>query len=92
MAQEVVVCLGRTAAQSLIGGHVSMERQRGRFFSGPFAPRILLTYHLSSILRAADHRTRDRLFGHLVKDLQKQELLKGRFRTRRMSPGGPIKE
>jgi uracil-DNA glycosylase len=68
---EIVVCLGRTAAQSLIGGQVSMEQQRGHFFSSPFASRILLTYHPSSILRARDHVTRDRLFGLLVEDLKK---------------------
>jgi DNA polymerase len=67
---EIVVCLGRTAAQSLIGGQVSVEQQRGRFFSSPFAPRILLTYHPSSILRAVDDRTRDLLFGRLVEDLR----------------------
>jgi DNA polymerase len=68
---EIVVCLGRTAAQSLIGGHVSLEQQRGQFFSSPFASRILLTYHPSSILRAADHQSRDRLFGYLVGDLKR---------------------
>ena len=71
---EIVVCLGRTAAQSLIGGQLSMERQRGRFFSSPFSSRILLTYHPSSILRARDRMTQDRLFGLLVEDLKKAVL------------------
>ena len=67
---EVVVCLGRTAAQSLIGGQVSVEQQRGRFFSSPFSSRMLLTYHPSSILRARDRVTQDRLFTLLVQDLK----------------------
>ena len=67
---QVVVCLGRTAAQSLIGGQVSVEQQRGRFFSSPFSSRILLTYHPSSILRARDRVIQDRLFGLLVQDLK----------------------
>jgi probable DNA metabolism protein len=71
---KVVVCLGKTAAQSLIGGQVSMERQRGRFFSSPSSSRILLTYHPSSILRARDRMTQDRLFGLLVEDLKKAVL------------------
>ena len=71
---KVVVCLGKTAAQSLIGGQVSIERQRGRFFSSPFSSRILLTYHPSSILRARDRSAQDRLFGLLVQDLQKAVL------------------
>ena len=71
---KVVVCLGKTAAQSLIGGQVSIERQRGRFFSSPFSSRILLTYHPSSILRARHRSAQDRLFGLLVQDLQKAVL------------------
>ncbi|CAE6768688.1 hypothetical protein NSPZN2_40168 [Nitrospira defluvii] len=35
MRPEVVVCLGRTAAQSLIGGQVPVEQQPGRFFQQP---------------------------------------------------------
>jgi DNA polymerase len=67
---EIVVCLGRTAAQSLIGGQVSVEQQRGRFFSSPFASRIMLTYHPSSILRARDRVIQERLFDLLVQDLK----------------------
>jgi hypothetical protein len=33
--------------------------------------RLLLTFHPSSILRARDHATHDRLFGLLVNDLKK---------------------
>jgi DNA polymerase len=68
---EVVVCLGRTAAQSLIGGQVSIVHQHGHFFTSPFASRVLLTYHPSSILRARDSVSRDRLFALLVDDLKK---------------------
>lgn len=68
---EIVVCLGRTAAQSLIGGQISVVHQHGRFFSSPFAPHILLTFHPSSILRARDRASHDRLFALLVDDLKK---------------------
>jgi len=68
---EIVVCLGRTAAQSLIGGQISVVHRHGRFFSSPFAPRILLTFHPSSILRARDRASHDRLFTLLVDDLRK---------------------
>ena len=71
---KIVVCLGKTAAQSLIGGQVSMERQRGQFFSSRYSSRILLTYHPSSILRARDRSAQDRLFGLLVEDLKKAVL------------------
>jgi uracil-DNA glycosylase len=68
---EIVVCLGRTAAQSLIGGQISVVHRHGRFFSSPFAPRILLTFPPSSILRARDRASHDRLFTLLVDDLRK---------------------
>jgi DNA polymerase len=68
---EIVVCLGRTAAQALIGGHVSVVHQHGNFFTSPLVSRLLLTFHPSSVLRARDRATQDRLFGLLVNDLKK---------------------
>ncbi|HEU4686559.1 MAG TPA: hypothetical protein VFS39_18775 [Nitrospira sp.] len=54
-----------------IGGQVSMERRRGRFYSSLLASRILVTYHPSSVLCARDAYRRERLFGLLVEDLRK---------------------
>jgi DNA polymerase len=68
---EIVVCLGRTAAQALIGGQVSVVHQHGKFFTSPFASRLLLTFHPSSILRTRDRASHDRLFILLVEDLKK---------------------
>jgi uracil-DNA glycosylase len=66
---EVVVCLGATAAQALLGPRFRVTKQRGQWLSSPVAPRVLATVHPSSILRAPDDEARRREFDHLVADL-----------------------
>ncbi|MGB8987022.1 MAG: UdgX family uracil-DNA binding protein, partial [Candidatus Sulfotelmatobacter sp.] len=51
---EILVCLGATAAQSLLGREFSVTRQRGELIESPLAPKVLATVHPSSILRAPD--------------------------------------
>jgi uracil-DNA glycosylase family protein len=67
---DIVVCLGATAAQALLGRDFRVIRQRGQLL--PFAARqqVLATVHPSSILRAADEATRHREFELFVKDLR----------------------
>jgi uracil-DNA glycosylase len=55
---EVIVCLGATAAQALLGKQFRVSRQRGEFVKSPLAPRVMATVHPSSILRAPDEETR----------------------------------
>jgi DNA polymerase len=66
---EVVVCLGATAAQALLGPAFRVTKQRGQWVSAPWAPRVLATVHPSSILRAPDDEARRREFEGLVADL-----------------------
>jgi uracil-DNA glycosylase len=68
---EVLVCLGATAAQALLGRSFRVTRQRGEFVDSDLAPSVTATVHPSSILRAPDDETRDlerRLF---VRDLSR---------------------
>ena len=51
---EVVVCLGATAAQALLGRDFRVSRQRGEFVPSPGGPLLTATVHPSSILRAPD--------------------------------------
>jgi uracil-DNA glycosylase len=51
---QILVCLGSTAAQSLLGRTFSVTRQRGQLIDSPLAPFVLVTVHPSSILRAPD--------------------------------------
>ena len=70
VAPEVVVCLGATAAQSLLGPQFRVTRQRGEVFPGPDGTRITATVHPSSILRAEDEASRRREMDHFVADLR----------------------
>src|SRR5205807_477135 len=51
---QVIVCLGATAAQALLGKRFSVLRQRGEVLPSAIAPRVMATVHPSSLLRARD--------------------------------------
>src|SRR5437016_10001946 len=55
---KVIVCLGATAAQALLGPQFRVSKQRGQFIESTLAPYIVATVHPSSILRAPDDETR----------------------------------
>jgi DNA polymerase len=66
---RVLVCLGATAAQALLGPAFKVSRQRGTFVPSPLAPRVIATVHPSSILRARDDETRRAEMQRFVADL-----------------------
>lgn len=68
---EVVVCLGATAAQSLLGKSFRVSTRRGRKTSAPFADAVFATVHPSSVLRAPDARAREAARRAFVADLKK---------------------
>jgi uracil-DNA glycosylase len=67
---RVLVCLGATAAQALIGRDVRVTRDRGRPLDSPLAPCTLVTVHPSSILRSRDDDERHAAFRAFVDDLE----------------------
>jgi len=67
---QVIVCLGATAAQSLLGSGFRVTHHRGTPVPSPFAARVVPTVHPSSILRAQDDETRDRELRAFVADLR----------------------
>ena len=67
---EVLVCLGATAAQALMGKNFSVLRQRGQWVQSPIAPHMITTVHPSSLLRAPDDETRHREMARFVEDLR----------------------
>lgn len=67
---KVVVLLGATAAQSLLGSHVRVLRDRGRPIPSPLAPTVLITVHPSSLLRAPDDAAREAGYRQFVADLR----------------------
>lgn len=68
---EVLVCLGASAAQALLGREFRVSQQRGEFIQSPLAPRVMATVHPSSILRAPDDETRRAERKRFVEDLKK---------------------
>ncbi|HZP23170.1 MAG TPA: UdgX family uracil-DNA binding protein [Terriglobales bacterium] len=67
---EVVVCLGATAAQALLGRSFRVTQQRGQLLPFERAPHVLATVHPSSILRAPDGESRHREYELFVDDLR----------------------
>ena len=67
---DVVVCLGATAAQALLGRGFRVTRQRGQLLPWADGMQLLATVHPSSILRAADEAARHREFKLFVQDLR----------------------
>lgn len=68
---KVLVCLGASAAQALLGREFRVSQQRGEFVESPLAPHVTATVHPSSILRAPDDETRRVERERFVEDLRK---------------------
>jgi uracil-DNA glycosylase family protein len=68
---RVLVCLGATAAQALLGRSFKVSTQRGEFVDSSLAPRVMATVHPSSILRAPDDEQRRLEMVRFVDDLKK---------------------
>lgn len=67
---RIVVCLGATAAQSILGRSFRVTKQRGQFVEGLIGPVVTATVHPSSILRAPDEVTRQAEMAAFVDDLR----------------------
>ena len=84
MRPEVLVCLGATAARSVLGVDVRVEAVRGRALEEPAVlgtsgarPRVVVTAHPSAVLRLRRKDGWDAAFGRLVDDLRGAAALLG---------------
>jgi uracil-DNA glycosylase family protein len=68
---QLVVCLGATAAQALLGRGFSVRKYRGELLTSPLAPRVMATVHPSSLLRATSDKDRHRETERFIDDLRK---------------------
>jgi uracil-DNA glycosylase len=68
---QVIVCLGATAAQTLLGRQFKVSTQRGIWVESPLAPFVMATVHPSSLLRAPDDETRRRETQRFITDLKR---------------------
>jgi uracil-DNA glycosylase len=67
---EVLVLLGATAAQALLGRTFKVTQQRGMFVESPLAPLVTATVHPSSILRSRTDEERRVALDAFVQDLR----------------------
>ena len=68
---KVIVCLGATAAQALLGSQFRVSKDGGKFIESDLAPYIIATVHPSAILRAPDDETRHEQKRRFIDDLKK---------------------
>jgi DNA polymerase len=68
---RVVVALGATAAQALLGADFRVSREHGRFVASSLAPYVTATVHPSSILRQRTDEERERAMASFIDDLRR---------------------
>jgi len=67
---RVLVCLGATAGQSLLGKQFRVTKERGRWLDSDLAEYVTATIHPSSILRQRDDESRHAELDGFVQDLR----------------------
>jgi uracil-DNA glycosylase len=67
---EVVVLLGATAAQGIMGRDFRVTQHRGEWVQSEIAPYVIATVHPSSILRAPDDESRHEEMRKFIDDLK----------------------
>jgi len=71
VAPRLVVCLGATAAQALLGPSFRLTQHRGELLESPWARRVMATIHPSALLRIREHDEREAAYRAFVADLRK---------------------
>jgi uracil-DNA glycosylase len=67
---DVLVCLGATAAQALLGRQFRVTKERGTWVESPLAPHVTATIHPSSILRQRTDEDQHTEMASFVEDLK----------------------
>jgi uracil-DNA glycosylase family protein len=76
----LIVCLGATAAQSLLGRGFRITQERGKIVKSSEGSNLMATYHPSAILRAPDRSAREEMRAQLFEDLKHAKKFLSRFR------------
>lgn len=84
---RVLVCLGATAAQALLGRSFRITVSRGQWIPSPLAPHVMATAHPSSVLRARSDAEREVGLSALIADLRIANLYVTSAATRSAAPG-----
>jgi uracil-DNA glycosylase len=67
---QLVVCLGATAAQAMVGKVVRITSERGKFLDDEMGRIILVTIHPSAILRQRDKSEQEKEYQRFVADMK----------------------
>lgn len=67
---RVLVCLGATAGQALLGSNFRLGADRGKWLASGLAERVMATVHPSFLLRIQDEEEKARQHGLFLRDLQ----------------------
>lgn len=68
---RIIVCLGATAAQALLGRDFRVTQHRGEFLKSALAPVVMATVHPSAILRIPDEEEKREELKRFIADLKK---------------------
>lgn len=71
---DVIICLGATAAKSLIDPQFQLTKQRGLVDAPDLAPRVIATFHPSYLLRLPDKQQQNAAKRTFLKDLKLAQL------------------
>jgi DNA polymerase len=67
---RVLICLGSTAATTIFGTGARVLRDRGQMRESKFAPKTMITFHPSALLRAPNEATSAKQYALFVSDLR----------------------
>jgi uracil-DNA glycosylase len=67
---QLLVCLGATAAGTVLGSKVRVTRDHGQFFDTALGPPATVTLHPSAVLRSPDEAARESQYQIIVGDLR----------------------
>jgi uracil-DNA glycosylase len=67
---KVVVCLGATAAQSMMGRIVRITQERGKFLDGDSGAAVFITIHPSSIYRLREKDEQEKEYRRFVAEMK----------------------
>jgi uracil-DNA glycosylase len=67
---KVVVCLGATAAQSMVGRIVRITQERGKFLDGDSGAAVFITIHPSSIYRLREKDEQEKEYRRFVAEMK----------------------
>lgn len=70
VSPKVVVCLGVTAAQSMLGRVVRIAKERGKRLDSEFGGTIVVTTHPSAIVRQREKAEREKEYLYFLADIK----------------------